>query len=184
MTSAPSRAGSGTPAGSARAQALTKAFIDILSPVAGAAGYDVEDVELVPAGRRKLVRITVDRDGGLDLDAVAEISREFADTLDRSTEVDRLVGGSPYTLEVSSPGVGRPLTEPRHWRRAAGRLVEVRLRAGGDLAGRIVSADDEGVTIDTAAGERTVAYVDLGRGRVQLEFNRPSTDTAVERSQQ
>ena len=168
MTSAPSRAGTH------RAQAAEKAFLDLLTPVAESAGYDLEDIEVIPAGKRRLVRITVDRDGGLDLDAVAEISREFAEALDRSSNVDRVLGGAPYTLEVSSPGVDRPLTEPRHWRRAVGRLVEVRLRAGGDVTGRIVNADDDGVTIDTPSGERTTPYAELGRGRVQLEFNRRS----------
>ena len=169
MTSAPSTAGSGPRV----APAVSKAFADLLTPVAVAAGFDFEDVEVVPAGRRRLVRITIDRDGGLDLDAVAEISREFAEALDRSNDVDRLLSNAPYTLEVSSPGVDRPLTEPRHWRRAIGRLVEVRLRAGGDVNGRILGADDDAVTIATAAGERTVPYTELGRGRIQLEFNRP-----------
>jgi ribosome maturation factor RimP len=173
MTNASSTAGSS--GGSAGAG---KVLVDLLAPVATAAGFDLEDVEVVPAGRRKLVRITVDRDGGLDLDAVAEVSREFDAVLDRSTDVDRLLGKTPFTLEVSSPGVDRPLTEPRHWRRAVGRLVDVRLQAGGEASGRIVGADDHAVTIATAAGERTVPYTELGRGRVQLEFNRKSpTDT-------
>ena len=149
-----------------------KALADLLTPVASHAGFDLEDVEVVPAGKRKLVRVIVDRDGGLDLDAVAEVSRELDAALDRSSDVDKLLGKSPYTLEVSSPGVDRPLTEPRHWRRAIGRLVEARLRAGGDVTGRVTSADDAGVTFETAQGERVIAYADLGRGRVQIEFSR------------
>ncbi|MDX6286834.1 MAG: ribosome maturation factor RimP [Frankiales bacterium] len=149
-----------------------KALADLLAPVAGAAGFDLEDVEVVPAGRRKLVRIIVDRDGGLDLDAVAQVSREFDAALDRWTDVDRLLGKSAFTLEVSSPGVDRPLTEPRHWRRAVDRLVEARLRGGGEISGRILGADDDGVTIATSAGDRTVPFAELGHGRVQIEFNR------------
>jgi ribosome maturation factor RimP len=162
-------------------------LVDLLAPVAAAAGFDLEDVEVVPAGRRKLVRVTVDRDGGLDLDAVAQVSREFDDVLDRSTDVDRLLGKTPFTLEVSSPGVDRPLTEPRHWRRAIGRLVDVPLRGGGAAHGRITAADDERVTIETSAGDRTVAYAELGRGHVQLEFNRktpPGADGDTEGGQQ
>src|SRR3954465_3991900 len=96
---------------------------DVLEPVVAGAGYDLEDVHVTAAGRRSVVRVVVDRDGGLDLDAVAEVSRVVSGVLDETDGT----GEAPYTLEVTSPGVDRPLTEPRHWRRAAGRLVRVAL---------------------------------------------------------
>ncbi len=98
-------------------------LLDLLAPVVAAAGYDLEDVTVTAAGRRSLVRVIVDADEGVDLDGVADVSRAVSNALD---DGDAFAG--PFVLEVSSPGVDRPLTEPRHWRRARGRLVTV---AGG-----------------------------------------------------
>jgi ribosome maturation factor RimP len=155
-----------SPAGSGR---LSDAVTDLLTPVAAAVGYDLEDVDITPAGRRRVLRVVVDRDGGLSLDDVATVSRAIADTLDASD----VMGAAPYVLEVSSPGVDRPLTQPRHWRRAAGRLVRVRLKGGGELRGRIVGADDAAVTVDTGSGPETRPYAELGRGRIEVEFDHP-----------
>ena len=134
-----------------------------LMPVVTAAGFDLEDVAVTAAGRRNVIRVVVDRDGGLDLDAVAEVSRVVSDALDTSD----VTGASSYTLEVTSPGVDRPLTEPRHWRRAVGRMV-----VAGATTGRVVGADDDGVTFDVDGVEQTVPYADLPAGRVQVEFGR------------
>lgn len=149
---------------------------DVLEPVVTEAGYDLEDVTVTAAGRRSVVRVIVDRDGGLDLDAVADISRVVSETLD----ADDVTGEAPYTLEVSSPGVDRPLTEPRHWRRAVGRLVRASVRDEKDVTGRVQHADDAGVTFDVDGTERTVGYDALGPGKVQVEFNRPGTDLEEE----
>ena len=89
-----------------------------------------------------------------------------SDALDSSN----VTGDSPYTLEVTSPGVDRPLTEPRHWRRNTGRLVVT-----GDLRGRIVAADDTGVTLLVEGSERVVPYAELGAGQVQIEFASPGS---------
>src|SRR5215469_10062230 len=97
----------------------------LLEPVIVASGLDLEDVRVSQAGRRRLLRLVVDADGGVGLDQIAEVSREVSARLDASG----VMGEVPYTLEVSSPGVDRPLTEPRHWRRAQGRLVSVPLTA-------------------------------------------------------
>jgi ribosome maturation factor RimP len=142
---------------------------DVLEPVVTDAGYDLEDVTVTAAGRRSVVRVIVDRDGGLDLDAVADISRVVSETLD----TDDVTGDAPYTLEVSSPGVDRPLTEPRHWRRAAGRLVRATVRGDKDVTGRVVTAGEAGVTLDVDGAPRTVPYDALGPGKVQVEFSRP-----------
>src|SRR5918992_1978983 len=117
-----------------------------LRPVVEAAGYDLEEVTVTPAGKRSVLRVVVDADGGVSLDDVATISRSVSATLDASD----VMGSGPYVLEVTSPGVDRPLTEPRHWRRAAGRLVRAPLTAGGQIEGRVVSADGEAVVIDVA----------------------------------
>src|SRR3954462_3385002 len=142
---------------------------DVLDPVVTGAGYDLEDVTVTAAGRRSVVRVIVDRDGGIDLDAVAEISRVVSETL----HADDVTGEMPYTLEVSSPGVDRPLTEPRHWRRAAGRLVRATVRDDKDVTGRVLGTDGSGVTFDVDGTQRTVAYDVLGPGKVQVEFSRP-----------
>lgn len=87
-----------------------------------AVGYDLEDLTVARAGRRDVVRVVVDRDGGVDLDDIADVSRAVSQALD---ETDDGFGVEPYMLEVTSPGVDRPLTENRHWRRNIGRLVKV-----------------------------------------------------------
>jgi ribosome maturation factor RimP len=142
---------------------------DVLEPVVTRAGFDLEDVTVTAAGRRSVVRVVVDRDGGIDMDAVAEISRVVSERLD----ADDVTGEVPYTLEVSSPGVDRALTEPRHWRRATGRLVRATVRDDKDVTGRVLGADDSEVTLDVDGTRRTVAYDVLGPGKVQVEFSRP-----------
>jgi ribosome maturation factor RimP len=149
-------------------------LIKLLEPLVAEAGYDLEDVTVTSAGRRSLVRVTVDADGGIDLDAVAVVSRLVSDALDADADdpaSPRALSGA-YVLEVSSPGIDRPLTEPRHWRRAAGRLVKVDV-AGRPVTGRIVAVDDAGVSLEVeGAGARSVPWGELGQGKVQVEFNR------------
>ena len=157
----------------------------MLEPVVRAAGMDLESVRVSPAGRRRLLRLVVDADGGVGLDEIAEVSREVSVRLDASGAM----GEVPYTLEVSSPGVDRPLTEPRHWRRAVGRLVSAPLAvAGGDdpgragaprrpptIAGRILGAGDTSVTLDIEGDHVEFDYAELGPGQVQVEFGRAGT---------
>lgn len=144
---------------------------DQIAPVLAQAGVDLEDVQVQSAGRRDVVRVVVDRDGGVDLDLIATLSREISEVLDGADVADALA--SSYVLEVSSPGVDRPLTEPRHWRRAVGRLVEARLVDGTVVTGRLEAADDAQVRIDG----RAVPMDELARGLVQVEFARPDTST-------
>jgi len=136
---------------------------DLLAPLVSAAGFDLEDVAVTAAGRRHVVRVVVDRDGGLDLDAVADVSRVVSEALDGSD----VTGDAPYTLEVTSPGVDRPLTQPRHWRRATGRLV----KAAGGVTGRVLDADDDRVRLDVDGETREIPYAELGAGKVQVEFS-------------
>jgi ribosome maturation factor RimP len=152
-------------------------LLDLLGPLVTEAGYDLEDVTMTSAGRRSLVRVTVDADGGIDLDAVAVVSRIVSDALDADAEdpsSPRALSGA-YVLEVSSPGVDRPLTEPRHWRRAVGRQVTAQ-KGGTTLTGRVSAVDENGVTFDVDGAAREVGWADLGRGKVQVEFNRVEED--------
>ncbi len=161
----------------ARANATAQArehLLEVLAPVVTATGHDLEDVTVTSAGRRSLVRVIVDADDGVDLDAIADVSRAVSDALDSDSPGGAAFAG-PYVLEVSSPGVDRPLTEPRHWRRAAGRLVQVGV-GGETLTGRVRSADGSGVTLDVAGSEREIPWADLGKGKVQVEFNRSADE--------
>jgi ribosome maturation factor RimP len=145
---------------------------DAIRPVVNASGMDLESVRVSAAGRRRLLRVVVDSDRGVSLDDAAAVSRELSSVLDRF----EVMGDFPYTLEVSSPGVDRPLTEPRHWRRAKGRLVTVPLTDGDarkeTLTGRIVQVDDEGVILDTEGVHSRFPFDVLGAGAIQVEFGR------------
>lgn len=147
----------------------------LLEPVVDSCGLVLEGVTVTPAGRRRVVRVVVDlqedADGALDLDAVADVSRAVSEVLDGSDAL----GSSPYVLEVTSPGVDRPLTERRHWARARGRLVTAELAGDApDLTGRVVATGDAGVELGSDTGSTTVPWESLRRGRVQVEFNRPA----------
>jgi ribosome maturation factor RimP len=148
---------------------------DVIRPVVVAAGMDLESVRVTAAGRRRLLRVVVDSDRGVSLDDAAALSRQLSATLDTVA----VMGEFPYTLEVSSPGVDRPLTDPRHWRRAVGRLVKVTVTDAGPVSGRVVAADGEGVTLDLKGDPETrrrFGYAALGAGAVQVEFGHPHTE--------
>jgi ribosome maturation factor RimP len=110
----------------------TSSLENFLRPIVEQFGCDLEAADIAPAGRRRLLRVLVDRDGGINLDDVAEVTRAISKALD----ADDIMGDGAYTLEVSSPGVDRPLTLPRHWRRNVSRLVKVQIEfnrpAGND----------------------------------------------------
>jgi ribosome maturation factor RimP len=148
---------------------------DLLSSVLSAHSLELDDLEITPAGRRRLIRVTVDGDGptgrGPDLDQIAEATRVISRTLDESED---LMGDRPYTLEVSSRGVSRPLTRPAHYRRNTGRLVVLTMTDQTEMTGRINAADDDAVTLDAvgdAAGQR-LSYDQITRAVVQVEMNR------------
>ncbi|WP_430783875.1 ribosome maturation factor RimP [Actinoplanes sp. G11-F43] len=140
---------------------------EVVEPVVTKAGYDLEDLTLTRAGRRFVVRVLIDTDGGVGLDDVAVVSREISEALDAADESGGELLAGEYQLEVGSPGVDRPLTEPRHWRRNIGRLVAV-----DGLTGRVTSADDTGVALDVDGVTRELAWAGLGAGKVQIEFKR------------
>jgi len=136
---------------------------------------DLEGIRVTAAGRRRVLRVVVDADGGVSLDDIALASRELSVKLDSSAEM----GEQAYTLEVSSPGVDRPLTQPRHWRRAIGRIVVAPLTAGdgehggngsGPVQGRVAGMSDRGVVLDCDGELREFSFAELGPGRVQIEF--------------
>ena len=133
---------------------------------------DLEAVELTPAGKRRVLRVAVDKDGGVTLDDIAEATRAVSGVLDDSV----LMGETAYTLEVTSRGVDRPLTEHRHWRRNRDRLVKVSLHDGSQVTGRVTESDDAGVTLEVDGTPRHLAYDEVGKALVQIEFNRKRTE--------
>lgn len=153
---------------STKQDATRDRIIDEITDPLSALGYDVEAVELSPAGKRRVLRVAVDCDGGITLDDVAEATRE----VDRVLEDSDVMGELPFTLEVTSRGVDRPLTLPRHWRRNEDRLVKITLIEGGDVTGRILTSTEESATLDVDGSERDVAYADVAKALVQIEFNR------------
>ncbi|KDN82938.1 ribosome maturation factor RimP [Kitasatospora cheerisanensis] len=147
----------------------------LLEPLAAEAGLDLEEVKVTQAGSRRQVQIDVDADGGVDLDAIAEFSRLVGQALDDSD----LMGDAPYLLEVGSPGAERPLNEPRHWRRATGRLAAIKLVDGAELTARVLESDEDGALVEVQPvkgrgrpKERRLEFAEIARARVQVEFNR------------
>ena len=144
---------------------------EVLTEPLAATGLDVEAIELTPAGKRRLLRVAVDKDGGVTLDDIAEATKEVSRVLEGPDGSDAM-GEQPYTLEVTSPGTDRPLTQPRHWRRNRGRLVKVTLAGGRTLTGRITESDETRAVLDVDGSRDEVGYADVTKAKIQIEFNR------------
>lgn len=141
-----------------------------------AVGFELEGLDVQQAGRRKLVRIVVDADDGVGLDEVAEISHSVSATLD---EYDHVLAG-PYTLEVTSPGLDRPLTMPRHWRRAKYRRVRVTPNQGAEFVGRVGHAGQTAARMLVGSSIRDVPYADVASATIEVEFKQPPSDELKE----
>ncbi|MER5852530.1 ribosome maturation factor RimP [Streptomyces sp. NPDC002012] len=146
----------------------------LLEPLVSAEQLDLEEIEVSRAGRRRVLRITVDSEEGVELDTCAELSRAISEKLD---ETDAM-GEGEYVLEVSSPGADRPLTEHRHYVRATGRLAKLHLREGDELVARILAVDEEGLDLEVPGVKgrkptsRRVAFDEIAKARVEIEFSR------------
>ncbi len=160
----------------------------LLDDALAGSGLLLEDVSVTPAGRRQVVRVSIDRrleaadevrtaTPPLSLDEVADASRLVGDALERSD----VLGQQPYTLEVTSLGVGRPLTEPRHFQRNVGRLLTLNSSDGAPVTGRLVRAGATDLTVDlppegrSPATSRTVPYAAISRAVVEVEFSRATS---------
>lgn len=150
---------------------ITDRLAGVLSGPLEALGLDLEAVDLSKAGKRSVLRVAVDKDGGVSMDDIAEATKAVSAVLDDSD----LMGSNAFTLEVSSPGVDRPLTLPRHWRRNVTRLVKVNLTEGDPIDGRIVASDEDGVTLDVAGapeGSVRIDFASITKAKIQIEFKR------------
>lgn len=178
MAAQPPRPAKGRPQGGgrrpdpARRDAQVQKVSALLEPAIAATGIDLEDVEIRTVGRRIVVRVLVDSETGVNLDQVAAASTAVSEALD----ADDPFGDEPYTLEVSSPGVERPLTLPRHWRRSMGRLVAVTTAKHEQVTGRVVAVTETDVELEIDVKGRktlrTLALADVAKAVVQVEFSR------------
>jgi ribosome maturation factor RimP len=160
------------PLGKAELAALRSRLRDVVTPVVQAEGLDLEDVVVTRVGRRYLVRITVDAGGGIGHDELSDTSRAVSMALDDAEATSGELTPGSYTLELSSPGIDRPLTLPRHWQRNLGRLVGVRVDGTGQVTGRVVEVSADGVVLDVTGKRVAASFAALGPGRVQVEFTR------------
>ncbi|MHB9854039.1 ribosome maturation factor RimP [Streptomyces krungchingensis] len=147
---------------------------ELLEPLVGSQGLDLEEIAVDSVGRKRVLRVVVDSDSGADLDQIADVSRALSAKLD---ETDAM-GEGEYTLEVGTPGAERELTEHRHYVRATDRLVKFQLTEGGELVARILKVDDDGLDVEVPGVKgrkptaRHLAFGDVAKARVQVEFNR------------
>ena len=146
---------------------------ELLSADFAGAGYDIEDVRVQVDAKPPRILVVVDGDRALNLDAVAELSRTAAELLDRYD-----AQSDAYVLEVTSPGIDRPLTTAAHYRRAHGRRVQLQLTDGASLQARLGQSDGEQVDLVIAErgrlSVRRVAIADIAKAVVQVEFSPPN----------
>lgn len=145
---------------------------ELIEPILAGHGLELDHLEITPIGKRRILKVTVDGDGpsgrGPLVDDIAAAARSLSDALDESAAT----GDAPYTLEVSSRGVSRPLTAPKHYRRNTGRLIKVTAAEGGSVIGRIVTVTDDAVTLDVDGETREVELATVTKAVVQVEMNR------------
>ena len=151
---------------------LTQAISDLISPAVSEAGFFLEEVQLASPGSHRIVTCVVDGQTPLNLDQVTVASRLISELLDTA----EFMGETPFTLEVTSPGVDRPLTQPRHWTKNLTRLIKVTLGDGTMITGRLTEFNDTHATlVENIKGrikEHTIAFTDIKRAVVEIEFNR------------
>jgi ribosome maturation factor RimP len=152
--------------------ALKDQISELVTPAVSDAGFYLEDVHIATPGSHRIVTCIVDGDSSLNLDQVTSVSRIISELLDEAT----FMGETPFTLEVTSPGVDRPLTAPRHFKKNVDRLLKVIKVDGSEVVGRILSNTDQDVTLTVAEKKETreevVALADIKRAVVEIEFNR------------
>ncbi len=167
-------------AGAGKPRPVSAAAVDelrgVVEPVVVAAGLDLEDLTVSRSGQGARIQLLVDRDGGVSLDECAEVSRSVAVRLDDAESRLQAGAGSllgaAYTLEVGSPGVSRPLTLLRHWRRNLGRRVRVVRQDGSELTGRLVEARDDAVELEHDGARTALRHTDVRRATVQVELTK------------
>jgi ribosome maturation factor RimP len=156
--------------------ALKDQISEFLSPALHKAGYFLEDINVVSPGQHRIVTVIVDGESALNLDQVTVASKLVSELLDEAP----FMGETPFTLEVTSPGIDRPLTLPRHFAKNADRLLKVTKTDGEVVTGRILSNTNVDVTLTVTekkdVKEVAIALADIKRAQVEIEFNRKDGD--------
>jgi ribosome maturation factor RimP len=152
--------------------AITDQIAALVTPAVQAQGFFLEDVHLVSPGKHRIVTCIVDGESALNLDQVTSASKIISGLLDEAA----FMGETPFTLEVTSPGIDRPLTLPRHFAKNVTRLLKVTLNDGNVVTGRIASKSDTSVLLEVAEKKETkelsIDFSDIKRAVVEIEFNR------------
>ena len=155
---------------------LSEKITELVQPVVESAGFFLEDVHVLSPGNHRIITCIVDGQTPLNLDQVTSVSRNISELLDTA----EFMGETAFTLEVTSPGVDRPLTLARHWQKNINRLVRVVHLDGSVTAGRITSAEStHAILVEDIKGkskEHTVEFADVKRATVEIEFNRKDGD--------
>jgi ribosome maturation factor RimP len=148
---------------------LVNNLTELLTPAVTRAGFVLEEVTVTPVGKRRLVAVVVDcEDRNPSLDEVTVVSKEVSAILDNYTQM----GEMPFTLEVTTPGIDRPLTLGRHWKKNIGRLVKITPKTGEKYIGRITLVKDNAVTIEMKGKESEISFAEISRAQIEVEFNR------------
>ena len=152
--------------------AIKDQIAELITPALQQAGYFLEDVNIVSPGNHRIVTVIVDGESALNLDQVTVASKLVSELMDEAP----FMGETPFTLEVTSPGIDRPLTLPRHFAKNVTRLLKVTHNDGVVITGRITSNTDSDVTLSVVekkeTKEVTIALTDIKRAVVEIEFNR------------
>lgn len=141
---------------------------ELLAPVVAASGLELDSVTRTRSDAMPLLRVVVEAPigaDGIDSDTLADVSRAVSKALDAADPID-----GEYLLEVSTPGAERELTKVGHWKRQVGRLVRVKLRAGGYVSGRVIDAGETSATIDVDGETTTIDYSDMRKARSRVDF--------------
>jgi ribosome maturation factor RimP len=133
-----------------------------IRPIIEASGNYLEELTITSAGKVKILTVIVDSDSHLNLDQITAVTKEISEVIETLEEL----GDSAFTLEVTSPGIDRPLTKPRHWRKNFGRLVKITMTSGQDIQGRIGEATETTVLV----GDQKVSFEDIKRAVLEIEF--------------
>ena len=151
---------------------LSEKITELVQPAVEKAGFFLEDVHVVSPGKHRIVTCIVDGHTPLNLDQVTSVSRDISELLDAADFMD----DTAFTLEVTSPGVDRPLTLGRHWKKNINRLVKVVKHDGSVINGRITSVEESHALLSEdikgKSKEHTVVFADIKRATVEIEFNR------------
>ena len=141
---------------------LNEVISAAIRPTIEASGNYLEELIITTAGKVKILTVIVDSDSHLNLDQITAVTKEISEIVEGLAEL----GENAFTLEVTSPGIDRPLTKPRHWRKNFDRLVKITMTSGKDIEGRIGEATEATVLV----GDQKVSFEDIKRAVLEIEF--------------